>query len=406
MDKRLPVAQQLEMLQSSALDHLPPELLIQIMGLLETPRDLWGIIRASRIIYQIFQHRRVLILTTMVKKIFPYGDLNLAITACEAASITKSWHSQNDKKDAVKQQSEFMNNHKLDRVFTAEILHNRGLLDSMCRLWSNVEYFLCLFEVRSLRRAAQKLSLTQNACREMSKQERSRVQRAFLTFEIHRRITPVCAVEYADCQREQHGHKQTHNSLAAYRRWELEALLSVEEFLIETARDIVTIARDHIHAHIYDAAHEIRAARGPHAPIQPNPLREIDALMDLELYDPFWSMHPREARCLHSFAAKGLPFMKWALSSPPSAKVAICVWAKFAWVKEYISSPSILEHLYRTWDKMASPNPAAESPKEEGALNGPNEGWMWAEAHDLAASQSKLLKRFELRMIGYCYWDS
>jgi hypothetical protein len=128
--------------------------------------------------------------------------------------------------------------------------------------------------------------------------------------------------------------------------------------------------------------------------------------MDLELYDPFWSMHPREARCLHSFAAKGLPFMKWALRSPSSAKVAICAWAEFAWVKEYMSSPSILEHLYRTWDKIASPNPAAESPKKEGALNGPNEGWMWADAHDLAASQSKLLKRFELRMIGYCYWDS
>jgi hypothetical protein len=223
-----------------------------------------------------------------------------------------------------------------------------------------------------------------------------------LTYELYRRITPA----HHQHSNRHEASNQTKNFFKVYRSWEREEILSVEEFLVEVAKDVLRSARGYTYQQISCLARDLVAQPG--TVLDETPLQKIKTFMDLTGYDVFWLDWPANARSLHYFAARGLPFMKWLSELSPSDQLHIV-----AKLKTKRCNPSILEALYREPDRSVSDDlergesddlERSESDHKP-ALDDPNSSWQWAESHGLTAGKSKLLFRYELRSMGYCFWD-
>jgi hypothetical protein len=389
------------MARSPFNNSLPPELLLQVMSCLDSPRDLYSLITSSKHVYQTFQYSRVVVLAAVIKKALPHGNVYLAVRACKAAAISKTWHAKTDHKIISKQQEEFLVSHDDRHAAMPLTLRDGSLLISLYKLWWLLDYFMHLLEAKSLRVASRKLLRAQNAERGMSQFEKSRIRRSFLNFEIYRRITP---------SRQTGGNRheasdQTLNFLKRYQTWQREEILAVEEFLVEVAKDVIRSAREHTYRQISSVAYELAAQ--PDTVSAPVSLGDLGALLELNGCDPFWHGFPPCARSLHYFASRGLPFMKWLSELSPGNKL---------YIVDLLATgkcdPSILECLHRDDDQLTTADDAIcevgddEVPQEDSSLDGPSCGWKWAETHDLIDGEFNLLKRYELRKMGYCFWDA
>jgi hypothetical protein len=65
-----------------------------------------------------------------------------------------------------------------------------------------------------------------------------------------------------------------------------------------------------------------------------------------------------------------------------------------------------LECFHVLYDEIASNDIKSKNCKAKDALNGPSCGWKWAETHNLTTDTPKLLFRYDLRKMGYCFWDA
>jgi hypothetical protein len=389
------------MAHSPVNDSLPPELLIQVMSCLESPRDLYSLVVSSKHVYQIFHYSRVVVLAAVIKKALPHGNINLAVTACKAAAISRAWYAKTDCKTIEKQQEKFLVGRHGGHAPEPLLLHDYSLLISLYKLWWMLDYFMHLLEAKSLRVASRKLLQVQNAKRSMSEFEKYRIQRSFLTFEIYRRITP--AHQNPDIRNEL--YDQTIEFLKSYQPWQREEILSVEEFLIETSKDVIRSAREYTYRQVSSVAHDLAAQ--PDTIMEPNPLQELGSLLELGGVDPFWHGFPPCARSLHYFASRGLPFMKWLLTISQSNQLHVVTL-----LTGERRAPSILECLRIGHDEMTLAGEAIcevrdeDTDPSENSIDGPSCGWKWAETHDLTDGKPNILKRYELRRMGYCFWDA
>jgi hypothetical protein len=173
----------------------------------------------------------------------------------------------------------------------------------------------------------------------------------------------------------------------------------VEEFLVEVAKDVMRSARHCTKQQISGLALDLAAQPG--TVLEEQPLSKIECFLDLRGIDPFWEDFYANARSLHYFAARGLLFMRWLsqLSSRNQLDIVIQLCTE-RW------EPSILECLHVFYDRITSNDVKTSESEDKDALNGPSCGWTWAETHDLTTDCSKLLFRYDLRMMGYCFWDA
>jgi hypothetical protein len=365
------------------------------MGLLDSRRDLFNFVTTAKHIHQIFQYNRTLVLAVVIKNALPPEILHLAIAARKAADISKSWLAESDAGKLMKQQKDFLDCYLGSRVIVPIARNDQTLLDALYKLWSCLDHFSSLYVTKCSSAARCKLNLRPTASRKLSDMESGRLQRAFLLFELYRRITPA----HLSQDNELEPLEQTCDFLKRLHPWQREEILSIEEFLVEVAKDVVRSARDYTRRQISGLAHEL--ATRPGAILEPQPIRQIELFLDLRGVDPFWEDYSANSRSLHYFAARGLPFMRWLSCLSPSNQLDIVI--RLATER---CEPSILECLHIRYDFVTSDDVKSSKPDRKDMQSGPSYGWKWAESHDLTTNYSKLLFRYELRKMGYCFWDA
>jgi hypothetical protein len=171
-------------MSSSILGSLPPELLTQVMGLLDSRRDLFNFVTTAKHIHQIFQYNRTLVLAVVIKNALPPEILHLAIAARKAADISKSWLAESDAGKLMKQQKDFLDCYLGSRVIVPIARNDQTLLDALYKLWSCLDHFSSLYVTKCSSAARCRLNLRRTASRKLSDMESGRLQRAFLLFEL------------------------------------------------------------------------------------------------------------------------------------------------------------------------------------------------------------------------------
>nr|POF13869.1 hypothetical protein CFP56_02893 [Quercus suber] len=381
---------------------LPPELVMQILSSLDTPRDLFALITTSQFFYQVFQGGQTAILADVIRKAMPDDNVYTAVAACKAARISKLGWANSPVAAVTEAQAEFLENNPRGRVHGNTSLHDRNLLLSLYKLWWTLEYFLDRFQQDALKIAASKLPLSQEPENQnITSNERSRLQRAFLRFEIYRRFTPLHIQSGSFTNA---AHAQTQAFLECFSPWEREEILSVHEFLVELAKDIVRNCEDYMVHEIASVARDMAATLGAlQQRYESMSTKKLQMMLELRGLDISMHDDPAVGRRFQFFVGRGLPFIKWLSNLPPNHKIDTV--ARLSLER---CEPTLFDVLVSKNREITSHDDKMDwSVKQHmGRLRHPNQGWLWAEAYDFTTGTKPLLERYALRRMGYVFWDA
>lgn len=384
-------------MSSPSLLDLPPELALEFMSRLETPRDLFTLIRTSRHFWQDFQGSRIPILVSVIQNSFPDGNIDIAIAACDSGQISKMWHENPSVAAVVKSHDEFLKNYPWGRASQDRSLRDMSLLRSLYKLWWTVDYFMSRFERDALSFAAQNLPLWDDRrMEEATKSERGRLQRAFLRLEIFRRIQPATLQssahlvpdQYHMPNRERDGVR---NFLRWFQPWEREEILSAQEFLFGFAKNLLSELENHIVCETGRWAREMAVKTWPlQGSFEVEPLGDLEWEFDTHLLNIF----AHGERRLSYLVARGLPFLRWLSNLTTRRQISV--------INHHYSSrcsTSVLETLHHNFDVFMRIDARQnwQTATRAGISSAPNEGWLWAQRNDLVIGQKYLDQIYELR---------
>nr|POF22125.1 hypothetical protein CFP56_36212 [Quercus suber] len=355
--------------------------------------------------YQVFQGSQTTILAAVIRNAMPDGNIYIAIAACKAIQVSKLGWAEVSYAAVARAQDDFLKENPCSSAPETCSLRDRTLLVSLFKLWWTVDYFLYRFEQVALEFAARKLPMLQcQRDRNITRDESSRLQRAFLRFEVYRRVTPLHLQPDLEEFPADELYSQTTAFLKCFSPWEREEILSVQEFLVEFAKDIVRDSQDHIIRVIASVA---RGMTPRCAAFQdPSDLLSICELqgeleksgLDIFMYEESY----RGRRRFQFFVGRGLRFLRSLSHLPSNHKIEAIVEHSFSCCR-----PTLLDLLVEDHDEITLYDAEVGWRVKEqiGCLRHPNPGWLWAEAHHLTTSVDSMLKRYYLRRMGYVFWD-
>ncbi|RMZ78209.1 hypothetical protein DV738_g4004, partial [Chaetothyriales sp. CBS 135597] len=242
------------------------ELGVLVMSHLETPRDLFAFVCTARPIWQLFQEvDRATILEAVLRNAFPGENIRIAIAACEASQISKLWYAGSSIPVVEQSWDKFCEDFPQGCAPDCSSLSGDwNRLVSLSKLSYICDYFTACFEQDALSFAASKIPHQQSSTRRsMTSSERTRLQRAFLRFEIYRRVTPGAVKLFDPRTRPEYCHIR--DFLRWFPPWEREEVLSVQEFLVEFTKNMSRRLQDYIALEISSVAKEMamEPSQGP-----------------------------------------------------------------------------------------------------------------------------------------------
>lgn len=380
---------------------LPPELMIWIMSLMDTPRNLSALIRSSQYIYQVFKRSDVAILAAVIENAMPDGNIHTAVAACKAFKVTRMWC---EKKSTIDARAEFLKTSSPQDAQIDHLLHERDLLKSLCRLWWTAEHFASRFEQDASKYAAGKLALVDDQEDEVPRKfSRTRLLRAIYRFELFRRVHPT--VDRRSSNDTMDEYDQVRSFLSQFPPWEREEMLSIQEFLVAFAQDMVKDTMDYMVKEVSEAARELAAKPG--VTFEEDPVEHLRLTLDHRGFDIFLHNTHLGRRRFQYLVGRGLLFLRWLMKLPSNHKIDVISQSSSGdW------RPTLFEFLDWHYDEFAATDvepggsESDQSSEDEiHSLNGPNAGWRWAENHGVTTEESHLLMRYDLRRMGYVFWE-
>ncbi|KAJ3543274.1 hypothetical protein NM208_g3654 [Fusarium decemcellulare] len=199
-----------------SLANLPPEVLSLILHHVDSPRNLYHFISASPASFRVFSQSRKRILSSVIKNALPGQSVQHALAVLQAPSVSRSQvHPFLDKYFGSTSSFDFPTN-------------EAGLLQ-LYHLYNRISYLLDGFL-----KSVQELGFDESVLRP-SLTERTRLQRAFLRFELYSRvfprrwIDPYPSAEEASRREYQHPASQQFSLfLANLTPWEAEEMACIQ----------------------------------------------------------------------------------------------------------------------------------------------------------------------------------
>ena len=406
------------------LESLPNELLVLLLQHVSSPSDLVTLTKASPQCYRIFKSSEGLVLSSVVRNTLLPEILPLAITACEASTIAEfasappfSYRSHDD---VYLEDLWYLIDHFCDeregRLSSCDLSPQNGALWSrMFRLCVVVEFFVLRFAQHALGRMqllvadptgdldGATLDASSTSSIELSTTERARLQRAFLRFEIHRKLfctglfDCVLGVESSEDRRK----ARTLDSLSP---WEREEFSCVYLYLIEVVTGLVHNMEDHIVAKIQSLSRRadcVEAEKSAEEMAKPQWNRR-DAAGDL-LFACLSSLSNPSKRYqlenVERIVGHGLPFLRMFFQNDIFGQLRLY---------QAFSNHSCQSSFQR--DLVAMPyydgevkDSSLESCCDD--LKSANAGWLWSTQFS-ESSQPRLMRhRSGMGQLGYMFWD-
>ena len=204
------------MLQTNWLHELPPEILLLILEKYTTPRDLYSLLRSSSKISALFAQKKWKVLREVLKNAFHPAILPLAIAVCDAARVCCESQAINQIRSSeviYSPENPFFDSHTQYRFdLVREIIESANLdrrsrtmnlindydshklrmstvLISLSKVWFLVDHFIQCFTVQfELSKNQKSWQKRKRNVQKVSRFEYDRLQRAFLHFELYRRL--------------------------------------------------------------------------------------------------------------------------------------------------------------------------------------------------------------------------
>lgn len=231
---------------------LPVELMLMVFHSVDSPQDLYSLIRTSRKCHAVFLMEPVRILTSVIKNTFSPTVLPLALTVHDLSSRLdrqraeqiegaggRLWRDDSDRRNfAINYESE-----------TAELPTNWEPVSSLCRLAGQISWFVTMYceETMDQLYGTYRDSDTSN----ISSFERARLQRAFLRLEIY------CRMRVVDNRPSPPTRSRIGWPLFAVfdqlEPWEFEELNSIHTFLFTKVYESYTTLRQELTRHVMSA---------------------------------------------------------------------------------------------------------------------------------------------------------
>ncbi|RMZ78223.1 hypothetical protein DV738_g4022, partial [Chaetothyriales sp. CBS 135597] len=388
------------MLPQSDFLQLPPELCVLVMTYLETPRDLFAFVSTAKPIQQIFQANRAAVLEGVLRNAIPGENFCIAVAACAASQTSKLWWARSSATIVEESWDRFRKNFPRGYALDSSMC-DWNLLVSLSKLWWISDYFITRFEQDALTFAASNISQQSTRSRTRSS-EIQRLQRAFLRFEIYRRITP----ESMGRSRDMPDSMETRilDFFHWFPPWEREEVLSVQEFLVMFVKNMCRRLGDYMVLEISNIAKDMAAkSEASNGAFERESIEDIEAELDLGSLDVF-QLNSITRRRFQYAVARGLPFIRWLADLNSCDQIDAVVRHSTGYC-----SASFFERLWymrsqlNAFDTQVGWLESAST----GALKDPNQGWIWAKQHGLTTDvNSSLLIRYNLRRMGYVFWGA
>ncbi|MCJ1405323.1 hypothetical protein MMC11_008550 [Xylographa trunciseda] len=408
---------------SACLESLPTDLILTVLEQLSSPRDLYGLIRASSACYQIFSAHQALVLAAVIQEAIPREVLPDAIAACDASAVREvsSVLLRESDEDSVASKRtmtpiirKFMNDYQRHDKLSLTRLRDLSLLTSLCRLWATVDYFISRYTKEALQRIRERIlkgglcpsscNEVQDSSQELSKTELCRLQRAFFRYEIHRKLFTSVAKSY-ESGPIFGASDQAQLFMTKFPIWEQEELACVFDYLMVHAQDCFDKLEDDFVKTVQEGAGAAEASET---------LREGDYLdesgLDILGYTHF--IESQKSRdhpdLLLWIIGLGLPYLKNIAELNQPGRLNLIYWfvSPFNTVRKKTKVLNIFHASSRAGgERVGRTSPDTNSLFVD-TLTGWNMGWIWARASETVAYHVYRPEDCTIISMGYVFWDA
>jgi hypothetical protein len=213
------------------LEDLVPELLARILQVLDHPRDLLSLVRASPQCFRVYAQSPALILSPVLKNAILPDALHHAL-ACEHVPSTPS--------QTVREA--FLKDYFQYKPFTFPT--DKTTITALCGLCLRTSYFVDDYSARAMRALNVKPDAEQAPASALSSTERTRFQRAFFRHELYCRVFPVD--HHAPGRSVVPAPEQFAEFLEGMAPWEAEEMTCVHHYFTVLMGDFIDDLEDQL----------------------------------------------------------------------------------------------------------------------------------------------------------------
>ncbi|MCJ1435883.1 hypothetical protein MMC27_005259 [Xylographa pallens] len=242
---------------SACLESLSIELIPTILQQLDSPAELYRLICASPVFYQVFTRHKSSVLAAVIQIAIPQEVLPDALAACDASAVRRfvaelpcrtredSHISATVLEPIIR---EFIQNYLRRDYHYPHGSRDLPLMVSLCRLWATVDFFVSRYKQEAFKQIRERLVESNldpkvyddnfsDEGTDLSRTEISRLQRAFYRFEIYRKLFPfnTSTVQLYPILNAAH---QAYLFISNFPDWEREELACVYDYLIVYTQDV------------------------------------------------------------------------------------------------------------------------------------------------------------------------
>ncbi|MCJ1284940.1 hypothetical protein MMC26_004277 [Xylographa opegraphella] len=386
---------------------------------INSPADLYRLISASPVSYQVFTDHKVSVLAAVVQNAIPREVLSDALAACDASAVRKvsSGLPRNSEEDLNASAtnlssiiSRFVDDYQRRDYVDPKRLRDPSLLTSLCRLWATVDFFISGYKNEAMRQIHERLLNSGHSLpscderseqmQELSKPELCRLQRAFFRYEIYRKLFTSFSEPYergpvlsADAQ--------ARLFLCKFPDWEQEELACVFDYLMVHAQDCFDKLEDDFVETVHEGA---------------NSAKDFETLGKEEYIDTVhiniahfmkWQKSYDHRDLLLWIVGLGLPYLKKIdeLNQAGRLNLIAPFAGSFLIVRTTIDVVKVFRQSPRAGGERSETLwPDANSPFTE-SITGWNMGWVWARASGPVHYYTYRPQDCTIVSMGYVFWD-
>lgn len=386
---------------SAILTSLSPELLVHILGLLSSPRDLYSAIAASSRLYRTFTAYRHSVTSAVLQEAIPPEIECDFLLAFRAQAVWKHVPEGNDKAEIDSSQDHLDG---LDQESTAVLDESRAgrtkeiynlVPDSgrSPRLWNfyrKFEHFIQLYSARALSTLQQSSLDSDESKLQLSLSEETRLKRAFFRCEVYTCLFQISQTTHEDTRDEAPHTDPGPAYIETYPPWEIEEIACIVHFYTNLIQELCERIEDDFITSVREK--ETKCA----SPVHGNEENRLSTWLDYHSIDWYSESSKRHLRQTHIdyLVSRGM-LAVWKLTHAPGPSQTV---RKMVVTTHFTSNdvPSIMFQLQRATSivKSDQTNSRTRSP-----------GWAWASEamtpyHRLRAAAHS---GYNLRNQGYVF---
>jgi hypothetical protein len=394
-----------------SLEDLVPDILFLMLLKAESMEILWAFIRASPRMYRIFQHKRDVILTTVIAREINYG---IMVDAHSALSSSRFKPRGLSKRQAV----DWLAEYQADMTGNAILSASSQEPDALQLWWihRDVKFFAELFvndRLHIVTGGVNILNSTEPVVQQdyglgqLSITEKTRIYRAIYRYAIYGNLFYFDSDRPGTAERGLiYAQEQSHSFLTLFPAWQVEELSCINDFIRDKILKKWQEIEDGLHALLKDDL----SSWDPDQEDQYNSCWEREYFFSHSVkvnYHEDWQRY---------LATLSLSELREIFTVEPEALLQIVKKHASHYPHDFLTE-ALNESPYHATFITPKYKVHEQAPESgimvqfyEDVIDQPNEGWLWAHGYKPCELYTESIGEFPigegLRRVGYVFWDS